>query len=293
MSTLFTPILPKNNEILTDSNDFLQIGSSIADFPKSLWYAGTMPATRRPAVAIVGSRKLTPYGKEVTYKFSYELAGHGVVIISGLALGADAVAHQAALDAGGIAIAILPTPLTKIHPATNLRLAERIVVSGGALISEYAPGTPIYKSNFVARNRIVSGLSDGVLITEAAQHSGTTSTANFALDQGKTVMAVPGNITNPMSAGCNNLIKVGATPVTNTEDILHALGMIRPKVRQKVPRANTPQEKTILELIAGGLRGGEELQQKSGLEAALFNQTLTILEITGRIRALGGNQWGL
>ncbi len=181
--------------------------------PKRLWLCGMLPSERRTAIAIVGTRKPTPYGREVTYQLSYELAKRGVVVISGLALGVDGIAHQAALDAGGTTIAVLPTSIESIHPATHRELARRITENGGALISEYGAGDPVFKTNFVARNRIVTALSDGILITEAAAKSGSLTTANFALEQGRPVMVVPGNITSPMSMGCNNLLRVGRLPL--------------------------------------------------------------------------------
>jgi len=244
------------------------------------------------SVAIVGTRKPTPYGREVTYRLAYELASRGVVIISGLAIGTDGIAHEAALDAGGTTIAVLPTPLDAIHPRTHHKLAEDIVNRGGALLSEYGPGDDVYKVNFVARNRIVAGLSDAVLITEAAARSGTLITANFALQQGKPVLVVPGNITSTMSAGCNNLLKVGATPVTDVSDILHELNL-RDTAQTELPFGNDREEDTLLKLMSDGVREGELLHQKSGLSAATYSQTMTMLEIEGKIKALGANQWTL
>lgn len=282
--------MPKINSVTLDQISYTQITQSIANIPKRLWLYGNLPPQRRPTVAIVGTRKPTPYGREVTYQLSYELAQRGVVVVSGLALGTDGIAHQAALDAGGTTIAVLPTPLESIHPRTHWRLAERIVQSGGALLSEYSERDGVYKANFIARNRIVTALSDAVLITEAAARSGTLSTANFALEQGRSVLAVPGNITSVMSAGCNNLIKIGATPVTSVEDVLHELGLQDDK-QAKLPLAQTKEEDALLKLLAGGISEGDELQQKSGLSAATFSQTMTMMEIEGKIRALGANHW--
>ncbi len=176
--------MSKINSVTLDQISYTQITQSIANIPKRLWLYGNLPPQRVPTVAIVGTRKPTPYGREVTYQLSYELAKRGIVVVSGLALGTDGIAHQAALDAGGTTIAVLPTPLESIHPRTHWRLAERIVKSGGALLSEYSEHDGVYKGNFIARNRIVTALSDAVLITEAAARSGTLSTANFALEQG-------------------------------------------------------------------------------------------------------------
>lgn len=280
----------KSNKVVPDSNNFLQIISTIAKPPKSLWYMGELPQQRQPAIVIVGTRKPTPYGREITYKFSYELAKRGVTIISGLAIGVDGIAHQAALDAGGTTIAILPSSLDAIYPYSHRQLAQDIVKNGGLLLTEYQTDTRAFKSNFLARNRIVAGLSDGVLITEAAARSGTISTANFALEQGKPVMAVPGNITSPTSLGCNSLIRKGAVPITELQDILEELGLDNP-AQTKLPLAYSKEESIIIELLATGIRDGEDLQKQSGLAPDTFSQTLTMLEIDNKIRALGANQW--
>ncbi len=244
------------------------------------------------AVAIVGSRRVSPYGKAVTTKFAGDLAGRGVVIISGLALGVDSIAHRAVLEAGGVTIAVLPSSLDAIYPSSHVQLANQILDQGGALVTEYPDNTKPHKYHFVARNRIVSGLSDGVLITEAADKSGTLHTANFALDQGREVMAVPGNITSPLSVGTNQLIKTGATPVTSVTDILRALGLEATEQKKKIIAASA-EEAAILDLLQDGAAETEMLLTRSGLDAAIFNQTLTMLEITGKITSIGGGQWVL
>lgn len=283
----------KINRIRPDNNAFLQIVGNIVKPPKSLYFIGNLPQTRVAAVAIVGTRKPTAYGQEVGYRLAYDLAKQGIVIVSGLALGMDAIAHRAALDAGGTTIAILAGGLDAIHPSSNRNLAIEILARNGALISEYAPGDPPFKQNFIERNRIVTGISDGLLVVEAAAKSGTMHTANFALEQGRAVMAVPTNITNLMGEGCNNLIASGARLVRSANDVLEEIGYAPSDSQVKLPLAADANEQAILELLATGLRDGEEIQIKSRLEPAVFNQTLTLLEITGKIRALGGNRWGL
>ncbi|MDB5164622.1 MAG: hypothetical protein JWL89_248 [Candidatus Saccharibacteria bacterium] len=262
--------------------------------PEQLFHAGAPlgDLLARPRVAIVGSRMVTPYGKQITTELAGKLAEHGIVIISGLALGVDGLAHQAALDVGGLTIAVLPTPLDTIAPPTHWRLAKRILDQGGALLSEYAPGEQSYKYNFVNRNRLVSGLADVLLITEAATKSGSLHTAEFALQQGREVMAVPGNITSRTSAGTNNLIKQGATPVTSCIDVLHALGLESNQTNQKV-RGRNENEQTVLDLLQKGTQDGEKLLAQSKLSVSVFNQILTMLEITGKIRPLGANQWSI
>jgi DNA processing protein len=281
------------NKLTLTSPDFPAILKVIPLPPNELYVTGPLAELlTRPCITIVGSRKVSAYGKAVTTKLADELARAGVVIVSGLAIGVDAIAHRAALEAGGLTIAVLPGSLEKIYPPGHHQLAMRILEQGGALVTEYPPGAPTYPGNFIARNRIASGLSQAVLITEAAEKSGTLHTARFALEQGKDVLAVPGNITSSTSAGTNNLIKSGATPITGAEDIFHMLGIQAqaPKLR---PRGATPEEQTIINLLASGENEGAALLALSKLETARFNQTLTMLEITGKIRSLGANKWSL
>jgi len=247
----------------------------------------------RPRVAIVGSRKVSPYGREITTQLAHGLAERGIVVISGLALGVDGLAHRAALDAGGCTVAVLPTPLSDIYPSSHQQLARHIVEQGGTLYSEYGPGSEVYRTNFIARNRLIAGLAKVVLITEAAEKSGSLHTAHFALEQGKDVLAVPGSIYNPMSVGANNLIKAGAMPVTDVADVLRALGITEKSKRRQKPKGSTPEEQLLLDLLAAGTHDCDALQAGSGLEAARFNQTLTMLEITGAIHSTGGGQWVL
>jgi DNA processing protein len=283
----------KINKVVSDEQKYLKMTRGIANLPKSLYLIGNLPATEQPTVSIIGTRKPSAYGQEVAYKLAYDLAKQGVVIVSGLALGIDAIAHAAALDAGGITIAVMPGGLDDFYPRTNYRLAERIIASGGALMSEYDAGERPYKTNFVARNRIVAAVANGVLVIEAATKSGTIHTAGFALDYGRPVMAVPGNITNPMSAGTNRLIATGARLVTRAEDVLAEIGVTAEHVQRPFPLGDTPEEAIIIKLLARGVRDGEELQHLSSLSPATYNQALTMLEINGVVRALGANQWGL
>jgi len=260
--------------------------------PKQLFIIGKNldALLQKPTVTIVGSRRPTSYGREVTSHLARELTKHGVVIVSGLALGVDSIAHQACLDAGGHTVAVLPCGPDAIYPNTHRNLAKRIVNQGGALITEYAPETPPLRQNFIARNRLVSGLGDVVIITEAAEKSGTLHTANFALNQGKTVMAIPGPITSTLSKGTNNLIKTGALPLTDIDDVLYQLG-IDDSVLSKEIIANTSEEHIILTLLQKGVRDGHTLLIESKLEPHIFNQTLTLLEINGQVKALGSNTW--
>lgn len=280
------------NKVSPDKHKYLQIISTIDKSPSILFYAGTLPEQRVPSVAIVGSRKPTAYGKEVTQTLAHGLAKHGIVIISGLALGVDGIAHAAALEAGGTTIAVLPCGLPKVYPATHRDLAVSIVKKGGALVTEYREDEEIsYKVNFLERNRIVSGLADAIIITEAAARSGTLNTAARALEQGKEVFVVPGNITSPMSAGCNALLKQGARVALSAEDIIEVIAPTILKAQAALPLGSTPVEVAILAQLALGLRGGEEIQRITGYPAADINTALTMLEINGAVRSLGANQW--
>ncbi len=262
--------------------------------PKEIYLLGDIgPMLTQPRLAVVGTRKVTPYGRYVTTKLAGETASRGVAIISGLALGVDAIAHKAALDSGGATLAVLASGLDQITPASNFYLGKRILEQGGAIISEYPPGTPARPEHFIARNRLVSGISDAVLITEAAGKSGTMHTANFALDQGKTVLAVPGNINSPLSEGTNNLIKSGAVPVTAITDILHALDLPEAGELQQQMFGNTQEETIIINLLQQGVSDSAQLLARSHLVAAVFSQSLTMLEISGKIRSLGAGHWAL
>ncbi len=268
---------------------------AIPNPPRHLFFVGNIePLSKLTVVSVVGSRAVTPYGKQVTGSLVSQLASKGIAIVSGLALGIDALAHQAALEAGGYTAAVLPSPVDEIYPATNRALARRILEQGGALISEYGDNdrSEAFKMRFIERNRLVSGLANALLITEASEKSGTMHTANFALEQGRTVMAVPGNITSPTSTGTNNLIKAGAIPVTDVTDILTALGLDNTHVQLEILAGN-PEEEAILAHLKLGVTDGTELLARSELPSQLFNQTLTMLEITGKIKPLGNGHWSL
>jgi DNA processing protein len=261
----------------------------ISSPPKQLFMLGKLADV--PLVAIVGTRRPTDYGKQITYQLATELASAGVGIVSGLALGIDAIAHQAALEAGGYTIAVMAHGLDTIYPASNRALGHRILKQGGAIVSEYQEGTETFKSNFVARNRIVSGLSRAVVIPEADAASGSLITANFALNQDRTVMAVPGNITSPRSAGPNNLIKVGAVPVTSASDILAALDLESEAIMSQSASAKSAEEAKLLELLENGVTNSQELIEASALSASQFANVISLMEITGKVRNLGAGTW--
>ncbi len=308
MSILFSNFFQKINRILPQEADFTEVLESIAVKPKMLYFYGKMPenrlksgckrATERPkTIAIVGSRKPTKYGENIAYKLAYEAAKRGAVVVSGLAFGIDSVAHRAALDAGGVTVAVLGTPINQVYPKTHLGLAEKIIASGGCVMSELAPGAEFYpKTSFLERNRLISGLADAVVIPEAAERSGSLNTAAHALEQGREVFAVPADITRPLSMGCNRLIRQGATPLLGINDVLGILFPPKRKVKlhqDSLPLGDSPVETVILQLLAAGLQEGEQIIQRGSLVVAEFNQAMTMLEIKNRVVALGANRWML
>ena len=193
---------------------------NIYDPPKELYIIGNKEILNKPSVAIIGCRECSEYGKRVAQKFAYELSKKEIVIVSGLAKGIDSFVHIGVLYAKGKTIAVLGSGLDNIYPKENIELAKKIVEYGGCIISEYPVGTKPEKKNFPQRNRIISGLSNGVVVVEASEKSGSLITVDFALEQGRDVFAVPGNILNSTSVGTNNLIKQGAKLVTNYMEIL-------------------------------------------------------------------------
>lgn len=282
----------KINTISSSSTEFPSRLRHIPTPPYTLFVRGELHDDSRQAVAIVGTRKPTPYGSEITLQLAERLAERGVVIVSGLALGVDALAHTGTLRSkNGVALAVLAGGVDKPSPYTNALLAKQILENGGALVSEYAPGTVPYKDQFLARNRLVSGLSDAIVVTEAGVRSGTANTVMHALEQGRDVYAVPGPITSPMSAGCNHMIAQGATPITSIDEFVDHI-VPRQAVQQAV-FAYDDNEKIIIELLMSGIRDGSELQLKSTLDAGTYAQTITMLELRGAIKPLGANQWSV
>ena len=283
----------KINKISPQDSVYTKVLTHIAKPPKSLYFIGNLPKDRKPTVAIVGTRKPTAYGREVTTRLAHDLASPGVVIVSGLALGVDALAHKATLDASGTTLAVLANALPGIQPSTNCDLADSIIRSDGALICEHENDDKFGSWGFLERNRIVAGLADAIIITEAASRSGTLNTAAHALEQGKEVFVVPGNITSPMSIGCNQLLKQGARIVTCAEDVLEVIAPDLLQPQSTLALGSTPLETEVIKLPQAGVRDGDEIQSTIGCSATDLSVALTMLEINGAIRALGANQWAL
>lgn len=285
----------KINKIAVADSTYLSPLASLAVPPKQLHILGTLPQARRPSIAIVGTRKPTTYGREVTELFARQLAMRGIIVISGLAIGVDSIAHRTVLEANGTTLAVLANALPAIYPASNRQLADAIIASGGSVISEHGPDDHyvVGKWSFLERNRLVSGLADAILITEASASSGTLNTASHALEQGKDVFVVPGNITSPSSLGCNTLIKQGATPVTSPDDIIEILLPHQAKSQSAASLGQTPIEQKIIEHISAGVRDGDQLLGILSIEVAELNTALTMMEMNGTIKSFGSNQWGL
>ena len=293
MSTLFYNFMEIFQINLSDY-DYLRDLPHIPDPPKKLFIRGKLPAKRVKTVAIVGTRKPSAYGREIATKIASECAKNSIVVISGLALGIDSIAHRAAIDSGGKTIAVLANGVDKIYPRSHEDLGQKILQTNGAILSEYPNNIPARPWQFLARNRIVSGLADAVVIIEAASRSGTLSTANHALDQGKEIFAVPGNITSPLSAGCNQLIKNGANPLTSVEDLLDFLIPDRFEKQTQLFKGDTREENVILEFLSkNGTTSSDAIIKQTELSASEFNQAITMLELKGLALNNGGEKWSL
>lgn len=266
----------------------------IYDPPPVLYVKGQLLPQDEWAVAVVGTRTATAYGKEAATQIAGGLARNGVTIVSGLARGIDSIAHQASLEAGGRTIGVLGCGLDIIYPPENRRLASQIVQQG-ALISEYPLGTAPEGGNFPPRNRIISGMSLGTVIVEAGSRSGALITAEYALDQGREVFAVPGNIFRRASQGTNTLIREGATPVLSVEDILETLNL-RMVTQQQVARAIIPEneaESRLLDYLSADPIHVDELGQQAGLPISEVTGVLTLMELKGMVRQVGGMHYVL
>ena len=263
----------------------------VADPPPVLFTRGSMMPVDGTAVALVGTRRATAYGKAVAERLTRDLARSGVTLVSGLAKGIDTVVHHAALEAGGRTIAVMGNGLDQVYPAENGGLAHKIVEAGaGALVSEFAPGIPPDAVNFPRRNRIISGLSLVTVILEAGERSGALITADFALEQGRDVLAVPGNIFSPTCAGTNQLLKQGATPVTSAEDILDVLNSTMLSA-QPEPAPNLSElatdETSVWRALSPEPRHIDALARDLTMRPGEVSATLALLELKGLARQVG------
>jgi DNA processing protein len=275
-----------------ESPGYPRLLREIPDPPPVLYVKGTIVEEDAWAVAVVGTRRASSYGREVTRRLTATLARSGITIVSGLARGIDAEAHRAALKAGGRTIAVLGCGIDRMYPPEHRKLADQIIAHG-ALVSDYPLGTKPEGSNFPPRNRIISGLSLGVLVTNAGARSGALITADFAAEQGRDVFAVPGSILGRGSAGTNALIRDGATIVLGPEDILEELNLTmvaeQAEARQVLPADET--EAQLLNHLSAEPTHVDELRQQSGLPISQVTSTLALMELKGMVRQVGGMKY--
>lgn len=277
------------------SENYPNLLKEIYDPPPVLLVRGEFPSLAdNYSVAVVGSRVCSLYGRQVTTEITRGLAQAGVTIFSGLALGIDAVAHKTAVDISSRTVAVLGCGLDFIYPPQNRKLASEILDKGGAIISEYPIGTEPTVYNFPQRNRIIAGLSRGVLVTEAREKSGALITAELALENNREVFAVPGSIFSETSTGTNNLIRKGAAhPILNADDILEILNFrnLEDSIKVRKVIADSPKEEVILKVLSKVPTHTDEITRKSGLIASEVGSVLSLLEMKGLANNLGGMNW--
>jgi len=286
---LWDQIHAKDIKVLTWLDEaYPQRLKEIEQPPPVLYLRGDLSPEDTWSVAIVGTRRVTPYGRQVTEEIASFLAANGVTVVSGLARGVDAIAHSAALKAGGRTLAVLGSGVDKIYPPENRGMADQIR-EHGAILSDYAPGTPPESSNFPPRNRIISGLSMAVIVVEAGETSGALITAEFAAEQGREVFAVPGNILAPQSKGTNKLIQRGAHPFLGVNDIMEALNLTRVG-QQKAARKVLPSDEVeakLLEAVGEEPLHVDEIRNKTGLPVEKVSAGLVMMELKGMVRQVG------
>jgi len=282
-------------QISIEDKNYPQELKKIKDAPKVLYYRGILPNPNEKCVAIVGTRRYSPYGQQVALKISGELCNAGLSIVSGLAPGIDTFSHQAVVEKQGRTIAVLGTGLDEksIYPQINLGLSRKIIEYGGCLISELPDGTPGSKFSFPRRNRIISGLSLAVLVIEAKEKSGSLITAECAIKQNKKLFAIPGQIYSINSAGPNKLIKNGAKLITNTNDVLNELGFSHLEIKQSEINPASNEEKLILDALKDGPLPVDKIIEKTKFEASVVATTLALMEISGKICNLKANTYSL
>jgi len=277
-----------------DSPDYPRLLKEIPSAPYLIYYKGDYDFNSRPLLAIVGSRKFTTYGQQVALSLARDLAGAGITVVSGMALGIDTFAHRGALEAGGQTLAVLGSSLEDgfIGPRTNFNLSRQIIANG-ALLSDYPPGTQATAQTFPARNRLMAGLTTGTIVVEAAQQSGTLITANMALDFNREVFSVPGNIFSPVSQGTNSLIKQGAKIITGVNDILEELNLTdfrqEKKIQEIIPASK--EEEIILQILSNEPQHIDRIIKLSKINTSIVSSTLIILEMKGYIKDMGGQNY--
>jgi DNA processing protein len=280
-------------QVLTwDDEGYPRLLRNIDQPPPVLYVRGGMLPEDDWAVAVVGTRRVTPYGRQVTEEICAFLAMNGITVVSGLARGVDAIAHQTTLRNGGRTFAVLGSGVDRVYPPEHHKLADE-VIAHGALISDYPPGTAPDGVNFPPRNRIISGLSLGSVIVEAGNTSGALITATFAAEQGRDVFAVPGSIHGPQSIGTNRLIQQGAHPVLNPQDILEVLNlsMVAEHRSARTTLPTDPDEARLYQVMGSEPVHIDEISLQTGMEIARVSATLTMMELKGMVRQVGGMQY--
>lgn len=275
--------------ILRGQSEFPPLLREIPFAPFGIYVLGKIDYSL-PMIAVVGTRSASVIGREMAEKFSKNLAAAGITVVSGLALGIDAAAHQGALASAGKTIAVLGTALNYFYPKQNAQLAEKILETGGALISEYPLNQEYYPQNFLIRNRLISGLSLGALIIEAPEKSGALATARFALEQNRDIFVIPGNIYSQNYRGSNELIKSGAMPVTAPEDILNYLGIQKTEIIEKGLKTPVGSEE-VLKAIKKESLTAEELLRATNLNLSELNKDLAVLVVKGIIKESNGKYY--
>lgn len=286
--------------------DYPPLLARVADRPAALFVEGQAELLWHAQVAIIGSRNATPGGLDLGRSFASTFADSGLVVTSGLALGMDAAAHAGALDAGGGSVAVLGSGIDRIYPPANAALAERLRAQG-CVISEFPPGTPPRPEHFPRRNRIISGLSLGVLVVEASLGSGSLITARVAAEQGREVFAVPGSVHNPMARGCHALIKGGAKLVETAREVIEELGPLARELGAALqfrlqmqdgavpsdprPGSVDPEDGTVLQALGHDPVALDTLVERTGLSVPVLSSVLLRLELDGRVDALGGGRY--
>ena len=280
--------------LVIEDEEYPELLKKIDDSPQVLFVRGHFDASDARAIAVVGTRKPTPYGREVTERLVEQLVALGFTIVSGLARGIDGIAHRTALASGGRTIGVLAGGVDRVYPPEHVGLAEDIS-KHGAVVSEFAPGKLPIPGNFPARNRVISGLALGVLVTEGAAKSGSKITATWAAEQGREGFAVPGPITSHLSQAPADLIKLGAKVVTDVSDILEELRVQVAPVRAgevrevEIPLENLgADERKVWEALADGSLQADDLVRKVGMETSAVSAILTMLELRGLVKHLGG-----
>ena len=270
------------------ADDYPEVFRQIAGPPLLLYVNGDVDALHLPALAIIGSRNPTQGGIRNAHDFAKHLAGRGFAIVSGMAQGIDAAAHEGALDAGGRTVAFLGTGIDRVYPARNRELAHAIA-GGGALVSEYPLGAPPERWRFPERNRLISGLSLGVLVVEAARRSGSLITARLAGDQGREIFALPGSIHSPLARGCHRLIREGAKLVETADDIVTELGPLTGHLGQAID----DEYAELRQFLSHDPVSIDELEKRSGLTIDQLSSMLLILELHGEVESLSGGRYAL